>query len=183
MAHSDGRHHAGNGHAVCRKTADVAGDILEGIRSTGGATVSVGFGEVPTEGYVVAVPGHELRVPFYGEAVRAVTEYVERKRATVAGARITRPSFYGAWKDGDDIVLDVVEILPNREDTIAAGKARGELAIWDIVAGEEIRVDVAVHNADDDEFKALPYPACLQCRGPLAYADDDVCPACAGSKG
>lgn len=140
--HTARGHHAGNGYAVCRKPDDIVREIVLGIVSTGGATVTLVHGRnVPSSGYVVAVKGHELRLRMTQDTHEDIRSYVERKRGVVAGSRITRPAYVGAWQDGADIVLDVVEILSDRAEAVAAGQTRGELAIWDLARGEEIRTD------------------------------------------
>ena len=120
------------GHAVVH--------TVSGVRDDGGATVSVIAGAlVPTRGYVVAVAGHEHRTPWprdlRSQAAR-VQAYVHDHRAALAQAG----HYLGAWRDGADVVLDVVEILPERAAAIAAGIARGEDAIYDLARGEDIRL-------------------------------------------
>jgi hypothetical protein len=38
---------------------------------------------------------------------------------------------------------------------------------------------IEAHNIDDAAYKALPYPACVQCRQPMADPLNDYCPDCA----
>lgn len=49
-------------------------------------------------------------------------------------------SLIGTWLHEDEIHIDVVEIVDNLEDALALGKARGELAIWDVANATEVVV-------------------------------------------
>lgn len=137
--HTAQGHHVG-GNSSCRSTDEIVVDLVNGTDRDGGATVTVlASRPVPASGYVVAVPGHELRVKIDGGVFRELRAYVERKRGVVAGAPVSRPRFYGTWVDGTDVVLDVVEVFSDRAQAVVAGQDRGELAIWDLSAGGEIR--------------------------------------------
>lgn len=50
--------------------------------------------------------------------------------------------FYGVWVDSEDgkIYFDAVTHMNTRQHAANLGRTRGEIAIWDISAGEEIRV-------------------------------------------
>lgn len=49
-------------------------------------------------------------------------------------------SLIGTWLHEDEIHIDAVEIVDNLEDALALGKARGELAIWDVANATEVVV-------------------------------------------
>lgn len=54
----------------------------------------------------------------------------------------TESRYFGVWTDTDDgkIYFDAVTHVDNYHDAFALGAERGEIAIWDIAANEEIRV-------------------------------------------
>ena len=122
-----------------RTAREIAADLVGPImRGESGATVSVVRGvPVPTVGYVVGVPGRGIVVPSSQLTGDVAMAWVERVR-TVASLP---GRFVGVWVDGTRVYLDVVEILPERATAVAAGRTRGELAIFDLSRGEEIRTD------------------------------------------
>jgi hypothetical protein len=54
----------------------------------------------------------------------------------------TEARYFGVWTDTDDgkIYFDAVTHVDNFHDAFTLGSERGEIAIWDIERGEEIRV-------------------------------------------
>lgn len=109
----------------------------------GGFTVDLD-GNPVTNGYAVAVPGYELRgylkpgTPTLSGIAGWIEGYVVDN-----GAALREPARYlGAWRDGADIVLDVVEIFASRNCAIAAAANRGEQAIYDLGIGQEIRINL-----------------------------------------
>ncbi len=51
-------------------------------------------------------------------------------------------SYYGVWVDTDDnkVYIDAVSHFIFRKNALVAGKARGEIAVWDIKNSCELRV-------------------------------------------
>jgi len=51
-------------------------------------------------------------------------------------------SYYGVWVDTDDnkVYIDAVSHFIFRKNALEAGKARGEIAVWDIKNNCELRV-------------------------------------------
>lgn len=124
--------------------AALTGPLMHGEQ---GATVSVVRGvAVPTVGYVVALKGHGIVVPTGRLDGDTVTAWVARVR-TVASL----PGRYvGVWDDGAGrVYLDVVEIISARADALARGRERGEIAIFDLATGDEIRCDSDETDARD----------------------------------
>lgn len=56
----------------------------------------------------------------------------------------THPAkYYGVWTDADTgkVYVDAVQWAVTRGAALSLGRDRGELAVWDIRKGEEIRTD------------------------------------------
>lgn len=51
--------------------------------------------------------------------------------------------YYGVWTDQETgkVYIDAVQWCVTRDNAIRAGRDRGEIAVWDIRKGEEIRVN------------------------------------------
>lgn len=123
-----------------RKTEDIAFDLLTGVIVNGGATVPAFHGQrQPRSGYVVAVPGHEYRT----NPDRWDTEEQEEELQLWTSEHRASLAWYGyagSWRDGDSIVLDVVQVIGERAAAVALGRQRGEEAIFDLANGETIYV-------------------------------------------
>jgi hypothetical protein len=57
-------------------------------------------------------------------------------------ARATGAAGVGTWAHDGKIYVDLVDVFTDREAALAAARERGELAIWDAYASEEITVTV-----------------------------------------
>ena len=123
-----------------RKTAET-------IVETGGATVSTVTGEVPTSGYAVSLPGHEVTFPVNGWHLAGYEWLVINYQNVHSEALSTPGNYLGAWVSGDTLYLDVSTIIAERSDAIAAGHARAQLAIFDLGKGEEITLTPARYSA------------------------------------
>lgn len=53
--------------------------------------------------------------------------------------------YYGVWVDSEDgkVYVDAVQWAVTRQSAVQVGRDRGEIAVWDIRKGEEIRVNPA----------------------------------------
>ncbi len=111
------------------------------------ALVAAGDGAtVGQRGEAYAGSGILVALPEHGERVNASADVftVELVRRWVAGAAravsaTSSPArYFGAWVDRGTLYLDVVEAFSDSEerDAIAAGNARGELAIFHAGRGE-----------------------------------------------
>lgn len=63
---------------------------------------------------------------------------IERFNEWFDNADVYNSELFGAWVDGGQRYLDVVDFIENRNDAISLAKTRGELAIWDNENQEEI---------------------------------------------
>lgn len=110
------------------------------IEVKGGITLDIMTGVQPVAGFAVAVEhSPEFRFVSLGTEDTAVT--VLRFIAD-NWARLSLPRIHlGAWTDSTgEIVLDLSEVLADRASALEIAAKRGELAIWDIAGGCEIRL-------------------------------------------
>jgi hypothetical protein len=57
-------------------------------------------------------------------------------------ARATGADGVGTWRHDGTVYVDLVDVFTDREAALAAARDRGEMAIWDAYASEEITVTV-----------------------------------------
>lgn len=117
-------------------TTELAGRMARATLADGGTTMATD-GTVPVTGYAVALPGLEETHPA-GDALELAARigaYVDAHAAELAGR------YVGAWVDGGTVYLDTVEVLEERAAAELAGIAARQLAIFDLAAGEEIRLE------------------------------------------
>jgi hypothetical protein len=114
----------------------IAKAAYDAIQKQGGVTISV-RGETPKAGFAVAGIGASEKVV---EAVtlRDVQDYMRANKAILAEPR----RYLGAWVSDGKTYLDTPEIIPDRDEALKTATARGELAIYDLAAGEEISTGV-----------------------------------------
>ena len=116
------------------------------IRTNGGFSSDQSF-NAPTTGYLVAIKSTEVQFPNYStmsdeQLERECQEYYEKE---VDWSR--QDVYFGAWVDkGVRFFVSPVLFLDNniniqdREVAIAFGHANKQIAIWDVVNNEEIRL-------------------------------------------
>jgi hypothetical protein len=116
-------------------TAELAGRMARATLAAGGATMATD-GTVPVTGYAVALPQLEETHPASDttELAARIGAYVDAHAAELEGR------YVGAWVDGGTVYLDTVEIIADRATAELAGIAAGQLAIFDLAAGAEIRL-------------------------------------------
>jgi hypothetical protein len=87
------------------------------------------------DGYVVALPKyHERRVPTIDDI--EIFDYVKQKAHLITSNR-----HFTVWYDGGDYILNVSEVLDDRELAILIGKSRKQKVIWCNQTGESIVLD------------------------------------------
>lgn len=125
--------------------------LLTGARENGGVTVDVLTGDpaVLTSGYVVALPDYSLTLTVAPcEWPTAIYQWVISNSAALS----VTGRYAGIWQDSDgNAVLDVVEVIPNREDALVAGYARRQHSIWDVADHCEL------NTSGDPRAAALGY--------------------------
>jgi 2'-5' RNA ligase len=112
------------------------------VEPNSGMTISL-TGDVPTDGYILAIEGHSSANPAAeftasrDAAVQAVDDFLAQN----AGTFSENPDYMmGLWHNPDtgNVVFDVVEHVPDREEALRLGVQRDQIAIYGITEGEVI---------------------------------------------
>lgn len=112
----------------------------------GGFTFDPAAGEFVDSGFALAVPdSEERRIPG-----AATPEQIQQYAEDNAGLLSRSGMHLGAWREGDETVLDVSEVQQEGNAALADATQRGEEAIFDLNEGVEIRT-----LADDWEEKLV----------------------------
>jgi hypothetical protein len=120
---------------------------LEHIKSNGGCTLLVS-GDIPTleivdftahrQAYAVAIfHGDDLRISNYllcddnllHMIIRAFTRWVQYQSPS---------AYFGAWVDGEDLVLDASEVLHHIDDAFEVAVRFDQYAVYDLINHEVI---------------------------------------------
>lgn len=124
------------------KPLKLASNILAQIRANpSGFSLKPTNGEQPANGYMVSLPGHtrivsesDLKGP---HAEKILSEYSRQHALALSekGAHI------GGWTDKESghTYLDISHNIKNKNAAVRAGRARNQIAIWDVKKGREIR--------------------------------------------
>jgi len=121
-------------------------DLIEQTRKNGGFTVSMTGRPVPETGYMVGgyvdslIFGKDVLKPDHNStAYRIISQYVGRNFRLLTSDGIT---FLGGWIDPetDLVYIDVSQHFKEKGMALAAARFHGEISIWDLEKGEEIRV-------------------------------------------
>jgi len=115
-------------------TPDLAAKVL----ADGGFTYDPDTGTFPDEGIAVAVPGHSViakRDAFEADPDKFINDYLRQMRDD--GVTDT---MIGGWYDtaNDEVVLDRVQVVADRDEAMRLGVSRDEQAVYDLSTGEEI---------------------------------------------
>lgn len=114
---------------------------LTAVEETGGFTASINGGELPKTGYFVSDPKFGEVVPNdkWNLQWNPAFAYLEEKEAELN----LQGRYFGAWLDNDtgEIYLDVNRHVDSKEDALTIAKWNNQLAIFDIAAGKEIRLE------------------------------------------
>ena len=148
-----GRHPGGADHDQAdhgnRGGSGAAMDTMAAaLRTEGGFSKDVVNGESPKSGYVVGVKGHSgvfsanQFMSSRSAARGALRTWLRTEKANIAA----NGGMIGGWRDDngtpdtadDKVVFDIVQVIKDRAEAERAGAERGEIAIWDVVNGQEI---------------------------------------------
>lgn len=126
---------------------DAAHRVALSVQAHGGATESVVVGlQSPTSGYAVSLPGYEKSESLRGVVFTSrlhktahfrnlADAYAERHRNL-----LTQPGNYlGAWVDGDRLVFDISQVVPELAVAVRLGVERKQDAIYSFATGNEIQ--------------------------------------------
>lgn len=104
------------------------------VRGSGGASVNMA-GQSPVTGYMVGLAGSQIALPLDDFDDGAVAEYLGLYGPLL---HVGANTYLGGWVLGDLVYLDVAAQFTDREEAIAAGQKAGQIAIYDVEAGEDI---------------------------------------------
>lgn len=106
-----------------------------------GFTRAIPSGEVPTDGFMVALLGHEQTFTTEEFEVTHLVRYVADKFEVLTGPGEV---YLGAWVSDGLVYLDVSECIADRAEALTLAALRTQLAVWDVVKGEEVSTRVGV---------------------------------------
>ena len=116
-------------------STQIARHLVNGAQTNGGATID-NLLKVPRSGYCVGLGGAQALDPKRGYMEQAL-EIVDANLGDFPKCA------FGAWVDADNrnaLYIEPIEILSDRADAMSAAAERGELAIYDLENGVEIRL-------------------------------------------
>lgn len=138
---------ASNVLVASRKTADWDGDVASAVAS-GGFTFRDTPGDGPTSGYMVSVdPQAELILPTSQVTPEVVREFIDQ----FGGILSDSSKYVGGWDDGGTFYLDISTHVQDQEEAEELARANNQLAIWDIGAGQEVRIQDTRQALNDIE--------------------------------
>jgi hypothetical protein len=140
-----------------------ASRLVADILSNGGGTRSIVNGiPVPTTGYAVSLPGHEVQIPKpVAASDGAHMEFVDKVRTFIRDriGILSQPQHYvGAWVESDTVYLDVTRVFAERFWAELEGHAANQVAIYDLAKGESIYRVVLDDDPDDVQILWLTEP-------------------------
>lgn len=136
---------------IASKSGEI--DIPARVRDDRGLTVSPSFDSEPTDGYMVAVQGHNREIPeeefFDGDrGTRALLSWIEDNRDA-----LSQPDAHvGLWHDTDngEVVFDVSQRVDTLQEAERLGRERNQQAVWDVANGTEISTGGTGDRQDSD---------------------------------
>lgn len=120
--------------------------LINELTTNGGCTLK-DDGTHATQGYAVGLGGAEAldpKRPYFEQVLRIVNDArrVDAISVYLLGAVDCDSTAFGAWRDsetGRDYV-EPIQILTDRATALTVAAERGELAIYDLTNGVEIRI-------------------------------------------
>ena len=116
-------------------STQIARHLVNGAQTNGGATINH-LSKVPRTGFCVGLGGAvalDPGRPYFDQALDIVDQALADEPRTT----------FGAWVDSEDrkaLYIEAVQVFDTEADALAAAAERGELAIYDLAGGVEIRL-------------------------------------------
>jgi hypothetical protein len=166
------------GEYLAKIAMDISGKAYQSTIKDGGVTINL-KGEEPTTGYAFSpFIGAELVVPIGAFTPDAVANYVHTHYSELAQP----DNFLGIWTQGQNIFIDVSQVVFDKDAALRRAAEAHQIAIWDIDNDQEINVpstpdtrvaglnhqDVLDANAGKD-LDGLPGPVNVPGSGPLQF--------------
>jgi hypothetical protein len=133
------------------KSKQAARDVNQGVADTlgesGGHTWHRDLKtDKGADGYAVSIAGHERVIPASTFDQNDVVRFWKDKKPLLKKNKNLR---VGAWRDGDDVYLDLTEIHPTRAQAMRAGVEHQQQAIYERSTG-------TVHNVEGQGPHEMP---------------------------
>lgn len=145
-------------------------EVYDTVRANGGITIDLA-GRRPDEGFAYApYKTTEFKVAEAEFSPRHVEEYIDKHHKEL----VQPGNNLGMWVKDGYVYLDVSQVGPPTEATLAKAQAAHQLAVFDLDTFEEINLGTI--DPTTKEFDPLGTPADLyrQYRGQVARADETV---------
>lgn len=108
--------------------------LIERLKKSGGFTINVLTGKTPKVGWAVAIRGAEKKVRSKKMSSLTLQRYRKKHPELERNDR-----YLGAWDNGrGTIFLDVVRIVHDKEMAMTAGRAAGQISIYNFKTKEVI---------------------------------------------
>ena len=115
---------------------DVASALYWCGRHEGGVTIHPRYFTEPTAGYMLGQAERGITVRVNDDGARdAIVEWVHKTAPTMAEGE-----YFGSWRDGAYLYCDVSLAVTTLTEALRRARETGELAVWDIVNVQEVRV-------------------------------------------
>lgn len=116
------------------EAADVAMKEREGF------SASPRTGQPPAGGYMVAQTGHTHTFPVeilddHAKLTRAIDTMLMSEHQAFAG----KQTYLGGWVHGGKLWVEPSDNIASKDDAVAAGRGRNQIAVWDVAGGQEIQ--------------------------------------------
>jgi len=108
-------------------------ELVEAAK-TEGFSVQLVSGDTPVVGYMVALAGHEERIPVEAFTLDRLVRYVKAH----FDALMEDNMFLGAWMSDGHVFLDVSENVTSQAKALFLGEQRSQLAVWDVLNSQSI---------------------------------------------
>ncbi|HVV11593.1 hypothetical protein [Amycolatopsis sp.] len=118
-------------------TLDTPSALARDLEFEGGFSVNPRTGQAPVSGYAVST-NPECNRQFTG---RVTAEDIRSYAFDHAPILVTGSKILGAWLDTETGIthLDVSTVVYDRSEALALARKHGELAVWDVARGIELR--------------------------------------------
>jgi hypothetical protein len=133
--------------AALRTRLDTSGGFTVRLNLPSTATYGLRgtFGEGPRKGFAIGNPKYTRTFTWdypFGAGDVALFALDHLDTLALPGR------YFGAWRDEETgtVHLDVISIVEDKTLALAMATERGELAVWDLSRGEEIRTAVVPAN-------------------------------------
>lgn len=113
----------------------IAKELHARALANGGFTYRVADGTYPTDGFAVAIPGHERQF-LRNFGPEAIADYMRERRNVFDSAG----HCLGCWLHDGLWYLDVSIVLPTYRQALAEGRRNLQIAVYDLGRGETIEV-------------------------------------------